>query len=437
MIRAARWAIQLACAAVVLGLAAFHALSHHYDLFGFPRFGWELVFIALLCVTTYAFGLPLERRDALAASGAALGAVIAAAVIVSVLALVLRQALLPRLVVFGAVAALTPVLSVISSLTSRSLSTDQPYDRALLVLSPPEEEVVRRDVAGHCERPVRVAAAITVAEVEPVADDPEPLVRLADEHRATVVVIGREAQVDDFVVAQAAELHARGIRVRTLTMFYDEWLGKLPIVELERVSLLFDINEVHFTAYARVKRLLDLAAAVLLMPVLLVLIPIVAVADLVGGNRGPLFYSQERVGKDGAIFRILKFRTMRPHDGPTTWTAENDPRIGMVGRLMRKTHVDEVPQVMNLLRRELSIVGPRPEQPRYVAELRKRIPFYDVRHLVRPGLTGWAQVKYDYGSTEADALEKLQYEFFYLRHQRLNLDLLIIGRTLRSIMGGK
>jgi lipopolysaccharide/colanic/teichoic acid biosynthesis glycosyltransferase len=120
---------------------------------------------------------------------------------------------------------------------------------------------------------------------------------------------------------------------------------------------------------------------------------------------------------------------------PGTWTTEDDPRITRFGGLMRRSHLDELPQVINILRGDLSIVGPRPEQPRYVAELTRKLPFYDVRHLVRPGLTGWAQVKYGYAGDERDALEKLQYEFWYLRHQALLLDLRIIGRTVRSVLG--
>src|SRR5258708_28636528 len=113
---------------------------------------------------------------------------------------------------------------------------------------------------------------------------------------------------------------------------------------------------------------------------------------------------------------------MKSGAGATEWTQEGDRRVTPFGRLMRRTHLDELPEVLNILRGDQSIVGPRPEQPRYVAELTQRIPFYELRHLVRPGLTGWAQVKYDYGSTELDALEKLQYEFYYLRHQGLILD---------------
>jgi lipopolysaccharide/colanic/teichoic acid biosynthesis glycosyltransferase len=160
----------------------------------------------------------------------------------------------------------------------------------------------------------------------------------------------------------------------------------------------------------------------------------VALADL-AGNRGSLFYHQERVGKDGTVFMIHKFRTMRASDAPSSWTTTDDARLTTVGNALRRLHVDELPQVWNVLRRDLSIVGPRPEQPRYVSRLTEAIPFYDIRHLVRPGITGWAQVKYDYGATELDALEKLQYEFYYLRHQSLGLDLRIIGRTLRSIVG--
>jgi lipopolysaccharide/colanic/teichoic acid biosynthesis glycosyltransferase len=229
-------------------------------------------------------------------------------------------------------------------------------------------------------------------------------------------------------------VHSRGARIRTLSLFYDEWLGKLPLSELERIALLFDINEIHRPVYARMKRFLDISLGLLGVPPLLVVIPFVAVANL-AGNRGPLFFHQERVGKDGVVFTIHKFRTMRPTTGPTDWTTADDARLTKVGGTLRKLHLDELPQVWNVLRRELSIVGPRPEQPRYVAQLSEVIPFYDTRHLVRPGITGWAQVKYDYGASELDALEKLQYEFYYLRHQSLGLDLRIIGRTLRSIVG--
>ena len=273
-------------------------------------------------------------------------------------------------------------------------------------------------------------------EVMPTSDHPSPLAQLVKDTKANLLVLDREAQQREEVVAQAAELHSKGVRIRTLSLFYDAWLGKMPISELERISLLFDINEIHRPAYARSKRFLDLTVALLGMFALAFSVPVVAIADLFG-NRGPLFYSQPRVGKGGVVFTIHKFRTMPSGNSSSAWTARDDPRLGKVGRLLRRSHLDELPQMWNVLRHDLSIVGPRPEQPHYVALLAESIPFYELRHLVRPGITGWAQINYDYGSSDIDALEKLQFEFFYLRHQSLGLDLRIIGRTLRTVFEDK
>jgi lipopolysaccharide/colanic/teichoic acid biosynthesis glycosyltransferase len=225
------------------------------------------------------------------------------------------------------------------------------------------------------------------------------------------------------------------VRVRTLSLFYEQWLGKLPVSELERVSLLFDVGEIHAPRYARVKRLGDLVAAAGGLLVLAAVLPIVVVGNALG-NRGPLFFRQPRTGRRGDQFAILKLRTMRPcGDGAGPSTIEGDPRITPFGGFLRRTHLDELPQVWNVLRGDLTFVGPRPEQPHLVEQLEQKIPYYGFRHLVRPGLTGWAQVKYHYGADETDALEKLQYEFFYLRHQSIGLDARIAMRTLRHIFG--
>jgi len=201
------------------------------------------------------------------------------------------------------------------------------------------------------------------------------------------------------------------------------------------VSLFFDIGEVHRLRFGRVKRIVDVTAGLGGLLVLALAVPAVLIGNLVG-NRGPLFYAQERVGRGGTVFRILKFRTMRDDASvPTDWTAQDDPRITPFGRSLRRSHLDELPQVWNIVRGDLSLVGPRPEQPRYVAELVDKLPFYDLRHIVRPGLTGWAQVKYGYAGDERDALEKLQYDFHYLRRQSLGFDLKVVGRTTRSVLG--
>jgi lipopolysaccharide/colanic/teichoic acid biosynthesis glycosyltransferase len=199
---------------------------------------------------------------------------------------------------------------------------------------------------------------------------------------------------------------------------------------------MFDISEVHRLRYGRLKRLVDVAFGAAGLVALVGIVPVVVAGNLVA-NRGPLLFRQERIGKGGERFRMVKFRTMVPGSTGTAWTAVDDPRVTRFGHFLRRTHLDELPQVVNILRGDLSVVGPRPEQPGYVIELTTKLPFYDLRHLVRPGLTGWAQVKYGYAGDERDALEKLQYEFFYLRHQRLGLDARILARTLRSVLGGR
>jgi lipopolysaccharide/colanic/teichoic acid biosynthesis glycosyltransferase len=295
------------------------------------------------------------------------------------------------------------------------------------------------ELHGLPERPASIVASLSVDEATVAPDVKGPIEALIEGPLPTVLVLDKEAQDVPSIVAQVGALHERGVRIRSLTLFYEEWLGKLPLSELERASLLFDIGEVHRAGYGRAKRILDVPLALLGCVVLALISPAVWLANL-AGNRGPLLYRQERVGKGGGPFTILKFRTMAPRPSGelvNEWTTEDDPRITRFGRILRKTHLDELPQVLNILRGDLGIVGPRPEQPHYVADLTDKLPFYGLRHLVRPGLTGWAQVKYGYAGNESDALEKLQYEFWYLRHQSIRTDARIIGRTIRSVLGSE
>lgn len=434
MPRSVKLLTPLVTVAVVLGAEIVHAeFIGMYPVTAEPRFAWVLALVAILWVTTYAVGV----NDPVGTDGSRLlraaGAVGAAVIVVSLVQLVSGEPLLPRFVLLITFAVLTPTLTLVSAVGEHSrLASTQ--ERVVAVVGAEESERLLREIVRAPERPAHIAALIDPASAGSAGGGDSPIRRLVEEHRATLLVLDRQAQSMDDIVAQAAQLHSSGIRIRTLSLFYDGWLGRLPISELERIALLFDINEIHHPVYARVKRFLDVVLAGFGMLLLVVAVPFVAVADLFG-NRGPLFFRQVRVGKDGKPFTIVKFRTMTPGPDESDWTRPDDPRLNAVGAMLRRLHVDELPQVWNVLRRDLSIVGPRPEQPRYVQQLSEKIPFYDLRHLVRPGITGWAQVKYPYGADELDALEKLQYEFYYLRHQTTALDLRILGRTLRQVVG--
>lgn len=422
--------------AVVLGLGKYHAaFVGKYEFTSSSRFAWAFAYTSLLCLAAYGLGLPdvprtVRSRLPTAFMGSSLGALA-----ISVVQAFVGDALLPRFVVFGSAALLVPWFYAISSLAGAGRSSLERRDRVIVVGPAELEAELASELTGSPEKPASIVAHLTEEAAATLDERRRPLVDAVTSVGASVLVLSAAAQADERIIDQAASLHESGIRVRTQSLFYEEWLGKIPVADLGRVSLFFDIGEVHRLRFGRVKRMVDLVAGAFGLVALVVAIPVVLIGNLVA-NRGPLFYTQERVGRGGATFRILKFRSMRADaEWHTDWTAERDPRVTPFGRFLRLSHLDELPQVWNIIRGDLSLVGPRPEQPRYVAELVEKLPFYDLRHIVRPGLTGWAQVKYGYAGDERDALEKLQYDFQYLRRQSFAFDMKIVGRTTRAILG--
>lgn len=425
--------------AIVLALSKIHAkyvAATPYVWHSSSRFEWSIAYILLLCICAYGLGLPDLVRSNRTAGLSSVSAALVGALTISAVQLVVGNALLPRFVVFGSVLVLCPWYFLSSMVASWGHDFAGERDRVLLVGDSGEGDRLRNELSMATELPAQLVSVLAVGDARSGEGRPHPLVDEVVADRISVLVLSSEARADESVVAQAATLHEQGVRVRTVSLFYEQWMAKLPLAELERVSLMFDIGEVHRRRYARASRLIDLPIALVGTAALAVVSPFVVVINLLA-NRGPLLYRQQRVGKDGVPFTILKYRTMRVADegAKTDWTQQDDPRITSFGRVLRKSHVDELPQFLNILKGDLAVVGPRPEQPRYVAQLREQLPFYDLRHLVHPGLTGWAQVKYGYAGDEQDTLEKLQYEFFYLRHQSVTFDLQIMGRTIRSVLG--
>ncbi len=440
MRRLGAMALPLGTVLIVVGLSMFHAqhAAPTYDYVSSFRFFWSIVYMVLLMVAAYAAGLPGVPRKRRQMAGSSVMAAMAGAAGVSLAQLALGSPLLPRLVVFGSALMVVPWFMFCSALSVAARHADGERDRVVVVGEGEDAASLAAEISRSAERPASLEAVIAPAEARRGPGHSAPLTDLVSRSRASVVVLDRAAQMDQTIVEQAARLHATGVRIRTLSLFYDEWLAKLPIGELERVSMMFDIGEIHRQRYGRAKRVVDVAVAVAVLPVLLLITPVLWLGNRMG-NRGPLLFKQRRVGKGGDEFTMLKFRTMRvDHDDPGVheWTGVDDPRITRFGSLMRRTHVDELPQMINILKGDLSLVGPRPEQPVYVDELTSKLPFYEMRHMVQPGLTGWAQVKFGYAASESDALEKLQYEFWYLRHQSLAVDARIMTRTIRSVLGG-
>jgi exopolysaccharide biosynthesis polyprenyl glycosylphosphotransferase len=236
------------------------------------------------------------------------------------------------------------------------------------------------------------------------------------------------------------DAYEQGITVALMPIVYEGITGRVPVehVNNDWAVVLLPIKNADgaFDPYPVLKRLMDIGIALVGLALFALILPFIAVIMWID-SRGSIFYSQDRVGRNGAIFRVYKLRSMIPDAEAATgavFSSKGDPRVTRVGRFMRKTRLDEVPQLFNLLRGDMSFVGPRPERPEHVKRLQEKIPFYRTRLIVRPGLTGWAQVRYEYGANDEDAMIKLQYDLYYIRHQSLLLDVNIMLRTIRKVI---
>ena len=250
-----------------------------------------------------------------------------------------------------------------------------------------------------------------------------------------VACIGRK--ISEAAMAQLMECLSLGVRVSDYSNFVERNFYQVPVENIRGEWFLQADLELTHPLYLGVKRGIDIAAAILGLamagPVLLLAAIAVKLED-----GGPVFYSQMRTGLHNQPFRILKLRSMRldaEKDGPR-WARGRDGRVTRVGVVLRRTRLDEMPQFWNILRGDMSIVGPRPERPEFVEKLGLEIPFYNQRHLVKPGLTGWAQINYRYGANTEDAMNKLKYDLYYIKHASLGLDLQIILRTAGALMKG-
>ena len=251
----------------------------------------------------------------------------------------------------------------------------------------------------------------------------------------TTLVVDLRALLSEEMAQWVSSSSIAGSYIRALAPTYEEHTGRIPMVHLAEG---WELSQpVHANGYGPLKRVIDIVLTVVTLPLWLVLAAVIWIAVRVD-SPGPVIYRQERVGREGSRFTLYKFRTMVKDaeiDGPR-FAAEDDPRFTRTGRLLRKTRMDELPQLWNVLTGKLSLVGPRPERPVFVDEYVRTIPFYNNRSLVRPGVTGWAQVNYGYADDEADTIEKLTYDLYYVKHMALGLDFQILGKSIWTVLTG-
>lgn len=285
---------------------------------------------------------------------------------------------------------------------------------------------------------------------EPSKEDAVKFKGLKEFHVNDLVKIINEQKISEILVASfnddniSTELYhslinllERGFTIREFTQVYEEMTYRVPIqfVGKDFYKYFPFSRSNQNTLYQFFRLVFDVLCACIGLITGIVLLPIILIGNFMA-NRGPLFYRQERVGKNGRPFNIIKLRTMviDAEKNGAQWAQKNDARITVFGKFLRRSRIDEIPQVLNVLKGDMSIIGPRPERPYFVNELSQIIPFYETRHIIKPGLTGWAQIQTRYGSSIEDSLIKLQYDLFYIKHRSIFLDINIIVKTFSTVL---
>ncbi|MCD4705378.1 sugar transferase [bacterium] len=254
-------------------------------------------------------------------------------------------------------------------------------------------------------------------------------------NKIQTIVIDDELLNQKNISDQLFECLKLRLEIIKTTDFYQKFLGKIPVKNINSVWVMNNFNESHKSLFDLVKNVLDKIFSIIFLTISIIFIPFIVIAIKLD-SKGPIFFKQIRTTKNNKTFLAIKFRSMRidaEKNGPQ-WASENDPRVTKIGNFLRKSRLDEIPQLINILKGDMSLVGPRPERPEFIKDLKKQISFYDQRLLVKPGLTGWTQINYPYGNTVQDALEKLQYDLYYIKNRSFILDLSIILKTLNTVI---
>lgn len=408
-----------------------------------------LVFAAVMLSSLVAFGA-YQRQSQKTLSELAVR--IASSLLVGLLVLSLIYYILPRFFLGRGALALAVFVSFLSIMSIRILFMKimRSYDlrlRVLILGAGKAANLVRRAQSdGDLD-------GLNIINFMPMPGDSEnskglslantegALAKFVAEKQVDVIVLAMDERRKGLPVHDLMDCKMGGVEVIDLLTFFERHTDKLRL-DIMQPSWMFLSEGFRVSLFRRIwKRIFDIVCVLLLTPVVLPVFVLAVIALLVESRfRASVFYRQTRVGEYGRLFDIYKFRSMvvdAEQDGVPRWAEKNDSRITRVGSLLRKFRFDEIPQLYNILKGDMSFVGPRPERPEFVQKLAEKIPFYNERHRVKPGLSGWAQIRYSYGASEEDGLEKLQYDLYYVKNYSILLDLLVLLQTAEVVLLGK
>lgn len=407
--------------------------------------GTIATFVVVCMTSMLAFGL-YEReccRDVKQSAVRLLVALFAAVVFMAVIFYIL-----PELSIWRSISFYSINFAFVFILVARSIFLHvadlERFKRPVLVIGTGERaaEIGRmaEEETGHSYRVVKY---VRMSKDKPLVDnfldrdERDDLLAIAEETKAQEVVLAMRERRGGLPIRELLKCRMAGLRVSDLPTFLERETGRLDLDVMQPSWLVFaDGFQMSQGINQGVKRVFDIAASLVLICFSLwVLIPAAILVKVT--SPGPIFYLQERVGKNGMPFFLFKFRSMRndaEKDGVPKWAQEGDPRVTWIGKIIRATRIDEIPQILNVLRGEMSFVGPRPERPFFVDQLREEIPYFDERHIVKPGITGWAQINYPYGASMEDSRRKLEYDLYYVKNFTVLLDLAILIQTVKVVV---
>lgn len=312
---------------------------------------------------------------------------------------------------------------------NRTLSNVSPAIKLLLIGNDNEYEEIVKQIEKNPQLGYKVSSWLKNTD----ADKIENLNHLLIETSSNSIVLPSNFKKEEGLIQAIFKNLSPDLEITNSVALYERIFQKMPLSSLGEIWFIENLSKGKKNIYELIKRTIEIVFALIFGIIFLPLSIIIAALIKLTSPDGPIIYSQTRIGKNGRKFTLYKFRTMIPNaetKGPQ-WTVTNDSRITKIGKFLRHTHLDEIPQLINILKGNLALVGPRPERPEFVEELKKKIPYFGIRHLIKPGLTGWAQINYRYGASIEDAQEKLRYELYYLKNRDLIMDISIVVKTIK------
>ena len=426
-----------------------HSVSDIKDIL--PIFPKALVFTFVMLSVMTTFGLYVRDvpRGNVAFYGRFIGSFLVGLVAMSLVFYVVPHVFLGR-GAFGLAVAIAFIGTALARLIFVRVVDNEVLKRHILVIGTGSRAAAIKqllDSSPVVQRKFKLVGYVPFGEsgqryvdTDIILNNKEPLLTTAVKHEVDEIIVGvRDRRGCKGLMGELLECKLEGISIVDLVSFFERETGHVQLDSLNPSWMVYSDGFSKSSSRNVSKRIFDVIAACVLLVITapIMLLTVVAIA-LESGF--PIFYRQERVGECGHTFQVLKFRSMRQDaekDGTPQWAKKNDSRVTWVGRFIRKTRIDELPQVFNVLSGDMSFVGPRPERPYFVHELSRKIPYYASRHAVKPGITGWAQIRYPYGASLEDAISKLQYDLYYAKNHTVFLDLIVLAQTAQVVLFGK